>query len=100
MVNVTIQASARDNSGGSVTLSAAVFSDEPQDGCGNGDTSRDWTEPVIDQVAGTITLQLRAERSGSGDGRVYTIRITATDGSGNSSVGDVNIIVPRDQGKK
>lgn len=100
MVTVTIRTNARDNSGGPVTLSAVVFSDEPQNGCGDGDTSPDWTEPVINQTTGVITLQLRSERSGMGDGRVYTIRITATDSSGNSSVGDVQIIVPHDQRKK
>ncbi len=94
MVGVTIQANATDNSGGPVTLSAVVSSDEPQNGTGDGDKSPDWTAPVIDQAQGIITLQLRAERSGNGDGRVYTIRITATDGSGNSSFGDVEIIVP------
>ena len=99
MVNVSIQANARDNSGGTVLLSAVVSSNEPQNELGDGDTSPDWTEPVIDQVIGVITLQLRAERSGSGNGRVYTIRVTATDTSGNSSYGDVNIIVPHDQGK-
>jgi subtilase family serine protease len=100
MVTVSIQVNARDNSGGPVSLSAVVFSNEPQNGLGDGDMSPDWTEPVIDQVNGVITLQLRAERSGSGHGRVYTIRITATDTAGNSSYGDVNIIVPHDQGKK
>jgi len=98
MVTVVIQANARDNSGGAVLLSALVFSNEPQNGLGDGDVSPDWTEPVIDQVNGVITLQLRAERSGSGNGRIYTVRITATDTSGNSSYGDVNIIVPHDQG--
>jgi hypothetical protein len=99
MVTVSIQANASDNSGGPILLSALVFSNEPQNGLGDGDESPDWTEPVIDQVNGVITLQLRAERSGSGNGRIYTIRITATDESGNSSYGDINIIVPHDMGK-
>lgn len=97
MVTVIIRANARDNSGGPVLLSAVIFSNEPQNGLGDGDESPDWTEPVIDQVNGVITLQLRAERSGRGNGRIYTVRITATDTSGNSSYGDVNIIVPHDQ---
>jgi streptogramin lyase len=100
MVNVTIQTNARDNSGGPVTLSAVVSSNEPQDGLGDGDTSPDWTEPVIDQVNGIITLQLRAERSGSGKGRIYTIMITGRDTSGNTSQAKVEIIVPHDKGKK
>ena len=100
MVTVTIQANARDNSGGPVTLSAVVYSNEPQDGLGDGDVSPDWTESVIDQVNGIITLQLRAERSGAGNGRTYTIMITGRDSSGNTSQAKVEIIVPHDKGKK
>jgi hypothetical protein len=100
MVNVTIQANARDNSGGPVTLATVVSSNEPQEGLGDGDKSPDWSEPVIDQGNGIITLQLRAERSGSGNGRVYTITITGRDGLGNSSQANFEIIVPHDIGKK
>jgi len=100
MVDMTIQANASDNSGDIPTLTATVSSDEPEDGLGDGDTSPDWTEPVIDQTTGTITLQLRAERSGSADGRVYTVSITAIDDSGNQTTADVEIIVPHDKRKK
>jgi hypothetical protein len=100
MVDIWIQANASDNSGGPVMLSAVVSSNEPIDGLGDGDMSPDWTEPVIYQELGIITLQLRAERSGSGNGRIYTIKITATDSSNNSSMADVKIIVPHDQQKK
>jgi hypothetical protein len=99
MVNVTIAANAADNSG-LVVLSAVVSSNEAQEGLGDGDTAPDWTEPVIDQVNGVITLQLRAERSGSGNGRTYTIMVTATDAAGNASMENVKIIVPHDKGKK
>jgi hypothetical protein len=100
MVNVSIQANASDNGGGLVTLSATVSSNEPEDGLGDGDTSPDWTIPVIDPGKGIICRQLRAERSGSGNGRVYTIAIVATDASGNSSRASVEIVVPHDQRKK
>ncbi|MBS3905522.1 MAG: hypothetical protein KGZ49_00675, partial [Syntrophaceae bacterium] len=73
---------------------------EPQDGLGDGDTSPDWTEPVIDQINGIITLKLRSERSGRGNGRIYTITITAGDASGNRSQANVEIKVPHDQRKK
>jgi len=99
MVDIVIEANASDNSGGAVTLSASVSSNEPEDGLGDGDTAPDWTEPVIDQENGIISLQLRSERSGSGEGRVYTITITASDESGNFSTADVEIIVPHDKGK-
>ncbi len=95
MVDVTIVANASDNSGRPVALTAVVSSNEPQD-----DAAGDWTQPKIDQNTGIISLQLLADRSGKGSGRVYTITITATDSSGNSSTADVKIIVPHDQSKK
>lgn len=93
MVDITIDAHAWDNSG-RTTLSVDVMSNEPEEGLGDGDATPDWTAPVIEQVAGIITLQLRAERSGEGNGRVYTIAITATDPSNNSHTVYLNIVVP------
>jgi len=100
MVYVTIKADSSDNSGQPVTLTASVLSNEPIDGLGDGDIAPDWTTPVINQSTGSITLQLRAERSGSGNGREYTVNITATDVSGNVSTAYVKIIVPHDNKKK
>jgi len=99
MVAIAIQANAIDNSGLPALLTASVTSNEPEDGLGDGDTAPDWTEPVINQETGTITLQLRAERSGKGNGREYSVAITATDISGNSISATVKIIVPHDKGK-
>jgi hypothetical protein len=42
-------------------------------------------------------VKLRAERSGSGNGRIYTITITATDASGNIGIATVTVLVPHDQ---
>jgi hypothetical protein len=100
LVNISIQANASDNSGLLPALSAAVVSNEPENGLGDGDIDDDWTEPIIDQINGTISLQLRSERSGSGNGRVYTVSITATDSSNNSSIAIIDIIVPHDKRKK
>jgi len=100
MVDITIRANAKDNTGERVTLSASVASNEPQNGLGDGDTSPDWTEPGIDQVKGIIALKLRAERSGTGSGRIYTITITGRDSSGNTAQAKVEITVPHDKGKK
>lgn len=99
MVNVVIQANASDNSGLPVTLTVSVTSNEPIEGLGDGDMSPDWTEPIVDQENGIITLQLRAERSGTGNGRVYTITVTASDQSGNNSTVNIEIIVPHDKKK-
>ena len=100
LVDIVIRVYTNDNSGLPVTLTAVVRSNEPVNGRCDGNTSPDWTEPVIDQDTGIITLQLRAERSGCGDGRVYTITITAEDVSGNRASTDVLITVPRSQGRK
>jgi hypothetical protein len=100
MVDITINANASDDSGLPPTLSAAVTSNEPQEGLGDGDMTPDWTAPVINQETGVITLQLRAERSGLGEGRIYTVAVTAVDDAGNTSSTNVEIIVPHDKGKK
>lgn len=72
----------------------SVTSNEPVNGLGDGNTEPDW------RITGDLTMELRAERSGTGEGRVYTITVQCTDASGNSSaVRDVTVTVPHDQGK-
>ena len=46
---------------------------------------------------GTSTAQVRSERSGKGNGRVYEISFTSEDGQGGSCTGVVYISVPHDQ---
>jgi endo-1,4-beta-xylanase len=43
------------------------------------------------------TVSLRAERSGTGNGRIYTITVRATDASGNMSVQGLTVLVPKNQ---
>jgi len=64
-----------------------VTQDEPVDGLGDGDTSPDAV------LQGDKVL-LRAERSGYGNGRAYTVNFTAEDGNGGSCTGSVRIGVP------
>lgn len=97
MVDIVIAANASDNSTCNITLDASVTSNEPQTGLNRGDQGPDWTEPVIDQATGLISLQLRAERSGRGKGRKYSVIISATDCSGNVSTAKVKIRVPHDK---
>ncbi len=66
-------------------------SNEPVNGPGDGNTSSDWV--VID----AHHVRLRAERSGNGTGRIYTITITCTDAARNSSHKTVTVTVPHDQ---
>jgi hypothetical protein len=51
----------------------------------------------VDAVIGSNgSVQLRAERSGPGDGRVYTIVVSATDSCGNVGTCQVTVGVPHD----
>ena len=75
---------------GAVTSTLSVTSDEPISGTGDGDTAPDW------EVLDAHHVRLRAERSGNGDGRVYTITVTSTDAAGNTSVDTVTVNVPHD----
>jgi parallel beta-helix repeat protein len=97
---VTIYANAFDNGGGTIHLDVTVESSEPPDANGDGSTIPDYYIDSVDDETGTIELQLRSERSGNGDGRTYTITITATDESGNQSTAIVEILAPHDRRKK
>jgi hypothetical protein len=68
-----------------------VTQDEAVNGLGDGDTGPD---AVIEDG----NLLLRAERSGTGDGRVYRVSFNATDAEGSCS-GSVTVGVPRDNKK-
>lgn len=72
----------------------SVSSNEPDNGEGDGNTASDW------EVTGELSLELRAERSGGGNGRIYTIEVTCTDACDNSSEETVTVSVPHDNGKK
>lgn len=71
----------------SITITG-VTQDEPIYGLGDGDTSPD-------AVLQGGTVLLRAERSGTSNGRVYEIHFTAHDGQGGTCDGSVGVSVPR-----
>jgi hypothetical protein len=73
----------------------SITSDELDEGLGDGDHPNDIQGAVI----GTpdVEFQLRSERSGLGDGRVYTIVYTASDASGNTAEFTVEVHVPHHQ---
>jgi len=98
-------------------ISVTVRSNEPDDddGTGDGETVGDvhgadgFTMPV--ELVGAFTydsnlerwfapIQLRAEREGTGDGRCYTVDVTARDTSGNENSTSCCIVVPHDRRKK
>lgn len=89
-----VSASASDNCDAlPVCRITAVSSDEPATGTGAGDKVPDW------QITGDLTVNLRAERSGTGDGRVYTLTVVCTDTAENSSTAPVTVTVPHNQGQ-
>lgn len=67
-----------------------VTQDEPVNGLGDGDSSPD---AVIQDGAVVDTVLIRAERSGTGNGRVYEVTFDATDGF-ESCTSAVNVQVP------
>lgn len=67
-----------------------VTQDEPVNGLGDGDT-----EPDAVLLGGALSV--RAERAGSGNGRVYNIEYQADDGEGGTCTGFVSVCVPHDQ---
>jgi uncharacterized repeat protein (TIGR01451 family) len=69
----------------------SIFQDEPTNGLGDGDTAPDGAG------LGTSTAELRAERSGTANGRVYHIGFTATDDRGVTCEGLVKVGVPHDK---
>ena len=88
MTNVTVDPKAEDACGVAISQIVSVTSNEPSNHLGDGNTSPDI------ETTGDVTLKLRAERSGLGNGRVYTITVQSTDVNGNSSMGSVDVTVP------
>ena len=92
MTPVSISARVTDNCPGATTWSVTgISSNEPVDGTGDGDTGPDWT------IAGPHAATLRAERAGTGSGRIYTITITAKDAAGNTSAATTTVSVPHNK---
>ena len=63
------------------------------EGLGDGNTSPDWV------ICGPHKTLLRAERSGQGTGRVYTLNIEVSDESQNTINSTVQVVVPHDRGR-
>jgi hypothetical protein len=76
---------------GSLTITGA--SNEPESGLGDGDTAPDIV------MAGN-TVQVRAERSGTGTARIYTLTATASDLAANCSTVRATLHGPHDQRRK
>jgi HYR domain len=73
----------------------SILSNEPDNGLGDGDTAGD----IQGAAFGTpdTAFKLRAERSGNGTGRIYTVNYEASDGSGNKSTDSPVVLVPHNR---
>jgi hypothetical protein len=94
MVPITVTVKVTDGrASGGFTL-ASVTSNEPDDapGLGDGATTRD----IQGFATGTADTsgQLRAERAGTGRGRVYTLTYVGRDGAGNQRSCTTTVTVP------
>lgn len=91
LVNVGLAFTASDNGCGTAATAVTVFSDEPDV---FNDGGQNFSPDAKDLAAGT--LRLRAERANStgGNGRVYLVRVTATDSSSNTSSKCLAVVVP------
>jgi hypothetical protein len=75
----------------------SIVSDEPDDGTGDGATTND----IQGAAFGTDDreFELRCERKGNGDGRVYSATYQASDASDNTAEDTDEVMVPKNQGK-
>ncbi len=93
-VDVTATVVVSDNFDPNPTVElVSVESNEPDNGEDDGDTVDDIV--IVDD----FNFQLRAERSGVGTGRIYTITYRVTDACGNSTEQSVTVTVPLSQGE-
>jgi len=90
--DVTTSVSVTDADPDATVELVSVTSSEPDNGPGDGDTIDDVV--ILDD----FSFKLRAERSATGPGRVYTITYLVTDACGNSTSASATVSVPRSRG--
>jgi len=75
-------------------LITKVTSDEPEDANSNGDGNTKNDIVIADDFQ---SVDLRKEREGTGNGRVYTIYVSVSDGNGNIGSASFQVGVPHDK---
>ena len=90
--------SVQDNCGGTISVGSVVItkvtSDEAENGNGSGNTLND-----IVIASNCKSVQLRSEREGGGNGRVYTIFFSVRDAAGNIGTATAKVVVPHNPGE-
>ena len=93
MVDITVSYTATDMGDPAPTCSLLVSSNEPVDAIDSGNTAPDW------EILDAHRIRLRAERSGVGTGRTYTVTASCVDRFLNASQRSAFVFVPLSQGK-
>ena len=92
MVQITVAVSATDDQDPDpLVMLTAITSNEGDNDSGDGNTTDDI------EVDEDGNIFLRAERSGTGEGRVYTLVYSAVDDAGNSASASATVVVPHSQ---
>lgn len=97
MREVEIRVRVRDACGDEDDVDVELIdatSNEPDNGSGDGNTVNDIQG--ADLGTDDRSVWLRAERSGNGDGRVYTLTYRVTDFAGNQTEAETRVLVPHD----
>ena len=95
-VDVTTTVNYSDDVDTNPTLAlVSVTSNEPDNAAGGDDGNTINDIVIVDDTH----FRLRAERSGSGTGRIYTITYKVTDACGNEATQSATVTVPLSQGK-
>jgi hypothetical protein len=97
MVDVAVAVTATDACSTPAVVLASVTSNELDDAPGGGDGATSEDIQGTDVGTPDFTVQLRAERGGSGNGRTYALTYSASDGSGNAATETDFVFVPHDQ---
>ncbi|MFK7691291.1 right-handed parallel beta-helix repeat-containing protein [Paenibacillus sp. HJGM_3] len=90
-IEVELQADGTGSGIASLVLTS-ITSNEPDNGTGDGDTTGDIQDADFGEY--DTSFSLRAERSGKGTGRIYTIIYTITDEAGNIGNATAQVTVP------
>ncbi|MDH3215054.1 MAG: HYR domain-containing protein [Candidatus Krumholzibacteria bacterium] len=94
MVDVVIDIDADDICSEPTCWIDRVTASEGANERGDGNTEPDW------EIIDGHSVRLRAERSGMGVGRSYTVHVVCMDPAGNSVEATIDVAVPHDRGRR